>query len=101
MGIHTHLGSMKAAALVAALALAGCGPMAPAERAAEQGLSVQNGLTPNGLSQNGLYLALGLLRARLRPALAVLRFLLLGSRSLPRPETPSRAHSPSDSNFRS
>ncbi len=41
-------------AALASLALAACGPMAPAERAAEQGLSAQNGLSPNGLSQNGL-----------------------------------------------
>ncbi len=44
-----------AAAAGAALVLgAACGPLTPAERAAEQGLSGDNGLTPNGLSQNGL-----------------------------------------------
>ncbi|HEU4382688.1 MAG TPA: hypothetical protein VFR85_04215 [Anaeromyxobacteraceae bacterium] len=41
-------------AVLAALALAACGPLTPGERAAEEGLSAQNGLSPNGLSQNGL-----------------------------------------------
>jgi len=39
----------------AALALAGCGPaMTPAERAEEQGLKADNGLSMNGLAMNGL-----------------------------------------------
>ena len=46
--------ALKAAALVLALAFTACGPLTPAERAAEQGLSADNGLSPNGLSQNGL-----------------------------------------------
>jgi hypothetical protein len=41
-------------AALAALALSACGPLTPAERAAEQGLRADNGLSPNGLSQNGL-----------------------------------------------
>jgi hypothetical protein len=41
-------------AALAALALAACGPLTPAERAEEQGLRADNGLSPNGLSQNGL-----------------------------------------------
>jgi hypothetical protein len=53
MKLHTHLGSTKAAALLL-LALVACGPLTPAERAAEQGLRASNGLSPNGLSQNGL-----------------------------------------------
>ncbi len=52
---HISLESMtKAAALVLLLAAAGCGPMTPAERAAEQALRGDNGFSPNGLSQNGL-----------------------------------------------
>ncbi len=54
MRVHTHLESMKAAALVLLLALCACGPLTPAERAEEQGLRADNGLSPNGLSQNGL-----------------------------------------------
>jgi hypothetical protein len=52
--LRTHILTMAPVALAACLALAGCGPMTPAERAAEQGLKADNGLSMNGLAMNGL-----------------------------------------------